>query len=172
MKAILLRSAARHHSISARFRHAVLVLVITLIACAPLAFSFQSAAGLQRPAVDSEAFRIKAAAQYELVDLYISNGEPDKAAIAARQIIQPPIPSEYEEAVVASMGKISDKLKNLKRFDLAQPLLDDALKVIVQVPCRVELWQMKSKLYYLSGENEKAIEAWRRAKAEEVRRVE
>jgi tetratricopeptide (TPR) repeat protein len=173
MKAILLRPAARNYLPVRRFARPTFSLLIVFWACTLGAAAFQSgSSGTQKQAVDAQAYRIRAAAQYELIDLYLNNGEPDKATAAARMILQPPIPPEYEEAVVKSMGNISDKLKSMRRFDLAQPLLDEALKAIVQIPRRVELFRMKAALYYLAGEDDKAIDAWRRAEAEKNRQRE
>jgi tetratricopeptide (TPR) repeat protein len=149
---------------------AILSLVIFCVPLAVLAQNTNSAKVGQNQTVESEAFLIRSFSQYELVKLYLKNGEIEKAYSAARQILQPSIPPEYEPTVVKSMRQIADMLKDVRRFDLAQSLLDESLKVLVQIPGRVEILQKKAGLYFLSGENDKAIEAWKRAEAEGKRR--
>jgi tetratricopeptide (TPR) repeat protein len=126
----------------------------------------------QNQALNAEEFRIKAAYQYDLAKFYLENGETEKAVDAIRQIIQSRIPPQYEETVTKSVCEsyFADKLKDLRRFDLAQPLLDDLLKVVTQIPNRVTILKSKSKLYYLADDNDKAIEFWKRAEAEARRK--
>lgn len=146
-------------------------LFLVVLVCAPMAALAQAPAATagQNQAIDSEAFRIKAYSQYDLARLYLKSGEVEKAVAAARQIIQSRIPPEYEAAVVESMSKIAGMLQDVRRFDLAQSLLDETLKVTVQNPNRVKIWQTKAALYFLAGDNDKAIEAARRAKDLEAR---
>jgi tetratricopeptide (TPR) repeat protein len=157
-----------------RFLRLAPAFIMIVLACAPgaaLAQATASAPSVQSSGIDSEVFRIKAQSLFDLAVLYLNNGSVDKAVAAARQILQPPIPSEYEEAVVESMSRIAGKLKDAHRFDLAQALLDDTFKVIVQTTSRVKILQVKAALYHLAGEDDKAIEAWKRAKDLEGRRL-
>jgi tetratricopeptide (TPR) repeat protein len=119
--------------------------------------------------LDAEAFRIQAMMHHEMALLYLEKGMVDKAVAEARQIIPKTIPPELEEAVAMSMSIITDKLASASRFDLAQTLLDETLKVSVQLPARVKILKNKSRLFLLAGEDDKAIELWKRAQELEAR---
>ena len=145
-------------------------IIMTVLVCAPVA-ALAQAPPAQSPGFDSEAFRIKAYSQYELAVLYLNNGEANRAMAAARQILQSRIPPEYEEAVVESMSKIAGMLKDAHRFELAQALLDDTFKVVVQVTNRITILKAKAVLYHETGQDDKAIEFWKRAKDLEAGKV-
>ncbi len=106
---------------------------------------------------------------HEMALLYLEKGMVDKAVAEARQIIPKSIPPELEEAVAMSMSIITDKLASASRFDLAQTLLDETLKVTVQLPARVKILKNKSRLFLLAGEDDKAIDLWKRAQELEAR---
>ncbi len=149
----------------------VRALVVLALFYTPLAgFSQQTepAAG-QDPAVAEEAFRIEAEMHHKMALLYLKNGEVDKGMAEARQIIHPPIPPKFELAVAESMSFITDELAKARRFDLAQALLDEAFKATVQIPPRVSILQTKARIYLAAGDDDKAIEAWKRAKELEGR---
>jgi tetratricopeptide (TPR) repeat protein len=150
---------------------AFFLLLLLLPAALPAISPYSAFAG-QNQVLSAEEFLLKAEYQYELAKLYLKNGETEKAVDAIRQIIQSRIPLQYEETVTKSVcdSYFAEQLKDLRRFDLAQPLLDDLLKVVTQIPNRVTILQKKSKLYYLAGDNDKAIEFWKRAEAEARRK--
>ncbi len=147
------------------------VIMALALLCAPISgFARQSAPpNDQAQNIDAEAFRIQAEMHHSLTLHYLKSGDVDKALAEARQIIQPPIPPKLEVAVANSMSIITDQLKDLKRFDIAQTLLDETFKATMQLPVRVMILQNKARLYLLSGENDKAIEVWKRAKDLEAR---
>jgi tetratricopeptide (TPR) repeat protein len=146
-------------------------MLITLAGMPMAAFAQEAeiAGIVQSPAIDAEAFRIKAEGQHSLALLYLKNGEGDKAVAEARQIIQSRIPPEFEDAVAMSMSIIAEKLAAMGRFDIAQALLDETFKVTIQIPGRVKILQCKSRLFLKAGENDKAIETWKRAKELEAK---
>jgi hypothetical protein len=148
--------------------------IMIVLLCVPAAASAQaptSTSPIQSSGIDAQVFKIKASGLYDLAMLYFNNGAIDKAVDEARQIIQPPIPPEWEEAVVESMSRIAGKLKEAHRFDLAQALLDDTFKVVVQITNRITILKAKSVLYHEAGQDDKAIEFWKRAKDLEARRL-
>ena len=144
-------------------------LIVLALFCAPLAGLSQQAEPTpgQGLAMSEEAFRIEAKMHHETALLYLKNGEVDKGVLEARKIIHPPIPPKFEMAVAESM--ITDELAKARRFDLAQTLLDEAFKATVQIPPRVSILQTKARLYLEAGDDDKAIEAWKRAKELEGR---
>jgi tetratricopeptide (TPR) repeat protein len=151
-------------------RHRLSAVIILVLLCFPLAgYPRQAASPPQAQSLDAETFRIRAYAHHEMALLFLAKGDVDKAIAEARAIIQPPIPPEMEKAVATSMSKIADKLKDVRRFDLAQTLLDETLKVTEQVPNRISLLDVKAALFLLAGENDKAIESWKRARDLEAR---
>jgi lipopolysaccharide biosynthesis regulator YciM len=150
--------------LSSFLRNPILAFAVLAAICSPIAgYPRQEATPPQAQALDEETYRIQAHAHHALALHYLAKGEVDKALVEARAIIQPPIPPAFDSAVAESICKIADKLKDLRRFDLAQTLLDETLKVTVQIPNRVSILKVKSRLFLLAGEESKAIDAWKRA---------
>jgi tetratricopeptide (TPR) repeat protein len=174
MRAIHSPFAADRGWHNSMFIHLSCALLLVVLSCVPVTVWAQNAAVTadQSPTLESDVFLLKANSHYELAKLFFENGKVDEAVAEIRRIIQLRIPPEHEQSVVKCMTNVSNKLKQLRRFDAAQSLLDDTLKVIVQIPNRVELFKQKSALYYASGQDDKAIEAWKRAIAEEARQRE
>ncbi|MBM3789309.1 MAG: hypothetical protein FJW35_03055 [Acidobacteria bacterium] len=108
---------------------------------------------------------------HELALLWIKKGEPDRAAAEARKILELLIPQPFSRAVAESLSIITNKMAETGRYDLGQALLDEAVKVMEQASDKVKILQTKARLYMLAGENDKAIESWRRALELEARRV-
>lgn len=131
--------------------------------------SSRSMAQGQSP-VDDEAFRIQAQAHHDLAIHFLKKGEVDKALVEARQILQGRPPVQYEERVARSMMMIAEELGSMHRYDIAQALLDEALGVMSQAASKIVLLKHKSRLYYLAGDTDKAIDAMKRAKDLESRR--
>jgi tetratricopeptide (TPR) repeat protein len=108
---------------------------------------------------------------HDLAILYLKKGELDLALAEARDIIQIRFPADYERLVAQSLSIISEKLAEMNRFDLGQMLMDEALKVTEQDANRVRILKNKARLYMLAGDNDRAIESWRRALDLESKRV-
>ena len=151
------------HGLSRNMTRRIAALFLLAILCSPLAGIPMQAGRPQAQSLDAEAYQIQAAYHHDLAVLYLKNGEIEKGLAEARQILKPQIPPELEEAVAMSMSILTDKLASMSRFDQAQALLDDTFKVIVQIVNRVRILQLKSRLYLQAGENDKAIETWKRA---------
>ena len=100
---------------------------------------------------------------HDLAILYIKKGDLDNAAASARQIIKLRFPAEEEYRISKSLSIITEKLSELSRFDIAQLLLDEALKNTELDANKASLYRTKARMFYKSGQDEKAIEAWRRA---------
>lgn len=100
---------------------------------------------------------------HDLAILYIKKGEVDKAVAAAREIILLRFPPEYEKAVAQSLSIITEKLAEIKKFDAGLALLDEALKTSELTANRVKILRNKARLYMLAGDNDRAIESWRKA---------
>jgi tetratricopeptide (TPR) repeat protein len=145
---------------------ALLALVLTSLACSP----WQPGCLAQNRPVDADVFRIQAEMHHDLALHYLKRGDVDKAMAEVRQIIQPVIPPQYEDAVCKSTMIIAEELGSMRRFDLCQNLLDEALKSVAQVSSRVVLFKDKSRLYFLAGETDKALDAMKRAKDLEAQR--
>lgn len=141
---------------------------ILCLACAGTPWLSISIAQTQTP-VDTEAFLIQAEMHHDLAIHYLGKGEVDKALAEARQILQPRPPSQVEEAVSRSMIIIAEQLGSMHRYELSQTILDESLKALSQASSKIILLKHKSRLYYLAGETDKAIDAMRRAKALESR---
>jgi tetratricopeptide (TPR) repeat protein len=148
----------------------LLAFAVLTVICTPISgLPRQEPLSPQSQAIDEETFRIQAYAHHELALLYLAKGEVEKALVEARAILQSAIPPAYEKAVAESMSKIAGKLKDLRRYDLAQTLLDENLKVTVQIPNRISILRVKAALFLLAGEESKAIDAERRARELEAK---
>jgi tetratricopeptide (TPR) repeat protein len=155
---------------SSFLRYPLLAFAVLAVICTPVSgHPRQEPLPPQSQTIDDETFRIQAFAHHELALLYLAKGEVDKALVEARAILQSPIPPAYEKAVAESMSKIAGKLKDLRRFDLAQTLLDENLKITVQIPNRVSILRVKAALFLLAGEENKAVEAEKRARELEAK---
>jgi hypothetical protein len=145
---------------------AILALVLIPLVCSP----WQPGCFAQNKPIDPDVFRIQAEMHHDLAIHYLEKGDVEKAMAEARQIIQPVIPPQYEEAVCKSTMIIAEELGAMRRFDLCQNLLDEALRAVTQVSPRILLLKHKSRLYYLAGETDKALDAMKRAKGLEALR--
>jgi tetratricopeptide (TPR) repeat protein len=150
----------------------VLAILLAFVPLAGFAQDRSSALALQLQIVDPQlAQKVTDAFDYHnLAIACIKKGEMDLAVAATRHIIQLHLPTEFEENVAESLSIITDKLAEVRRFDISQMLLDEALKVTEQNANRVKLLKTKSRLYLAAGDNDKAIESWRKALELESRR--
>jgi lipopolysaccharide biosynthesis regulator YciM len=112
-----------------------------------------------------------AEAHHDLAELYIKKGEFNNAVIEARKIIQLRFPPAYETLVAQSLSILTEKFAEAQRFDLGQMLLDEALKAVELDATRARLTMNKARLFKLAGDDNRAIEAYRRALEFEGRRI-
>ncbi len=112
-----------------------------------------------------------AEAHHDLAELYIKKGELDKAVFECRQIIQLRFPSDYESLVAQSLSILTERLAEIRRFDIGQMLLDEALKDTELNANRAKIYANKARLFKLAGDNDRAIESWKKALELEGRRV-
>jgi tetratricopeptide (TPR) repeat protein len=145
--------------------------------CAFLALVTLLTVSLAHPGVsfaqaqDLEQKRTLAEGYHDLAILYIRQGDLEMAMASARQIIQLRFPAEQEYKIGQSLSIITEKLAEARRFDLAQALLDEALKSTELDANKAKLYKIKARLYMQSGDNERAIDAWKRAMDLETRRI-
>ncbi len=99
---------------------------------------------------------------HDLAILYLKKGDLDNAAASARQIMKLHFPVEEEYRIAKSLSIITEKLSEMSRFDLAQTLLDEALKNTELDANKASLYRTKARLFYKAGQDDKAIDAWRR----------
>jgi tetratricopeptide (TPR) repeat protein len=104
-----------------------------------------------------------AEAHHDLAELYIKKGNIDQAMIEARKIIQLRFPPEYEALVIQSLSIITERLAGIRRFDLGHQLLDEAFRTLALDVTRAKTLMNKARLYTLAGENDRALETWKRA---------
>jgi tetratricopeptide (TPR) repeat protein len=140
----------------------VLVLLFNFLPHQGVAQTREAASAQLRNPELSQKFDL-AEAHHDLAELYIKKGELDKAMAEARQIIQLRFPPEFEELVGQSVSIITEKFAEIHRFDLGQTLLDEALKATEASGNRAKILATKARLYRLAGDNDRAIESWRRA---------
>jgi len=151
---------------SAHPRHATLVTGLVLVLSIPLSLRSQSRepTGQQRALEPHVERNLRLASDYhDLAKLYLKKGEPDKAVAEIRKVLQLAFPVDYEHLVVQSMAYVSDKLGEMNRFDSAQALLDDTLKSIEQPANQARVLKTKARLFLAAGEDDRAIESWKRA---------
>jgi tetratricopeptide (TPR) repeat protein len=107
----------------------------------------------------------RAYGHHDLALLLIKKGEYDQAASEAHKVLQLRLPPEYDRPVSQSVAMIADRLGEARRFDAAQTLLDDALKTLDRSSAtnRASLLFTKARLYLKAGDEDLAIEAYRKA---------
>ena len=158
--------------IAGRSRHATLVTGLVLALSIPLSLRSQARepAGQQKVLEPQLERKLRLASDYhELAKLYLKKGEADKAVTEIRKVLQLALPIDYEHLVVQSMAYVSDKLGELNRFDSAQILLDDTLKSVEQPTNQARVLKTKARLFLASGDDDRAIESWKRALELEAR---
>jgi predicted negative regulator of RcsB-dependent stress response len=130
----------------------------------------QEPAGQQRGLEPQIERKLRLAFDYhELAKLYLKKGEADKAVTEIRKVLQLSLPVDYEPMVVQSIAYVSDKLGEIRRFDTAQALLDDTLKSVEQPTNQARVLKTKARLFLASGDDDRAIESWKRALEMEAR---
>jgi len=100
---------------------------------------------------------------HELAFLYIKRGEADKGMVEARRLLELDLPAQYEQNVIESMAILANGLGEMRRFDLAQLLLDETLKKTAQSANQAKVFKTKARLFRLAGNDDRAIERWKRA---------
>ena len=151
---------------SGRTRHATLVTGLMVALSIPPIVSSQSreSAIPQRTLEPQLERNLRLASDYhELAKLYIKRGDPDKAVAEIRKVLQLAFPVDYEHLVVQSIAYVSDKLGEMRRFESAQALLDDALKSVEQPANQARVLKAKARLFLAFGDEDRAIESWKRA---------
>src|SRR4030095_683756 len=151
---------------SGRPRHATLIAGLMVALSIPPIVSSQSreSAVPQRTLEPQLERNPRCASDYhELAKLYIKRGDPDKAVAEIRKVLQLAFPVDYEHLVVQSIAYISDKLGEMRRFDSAQALLDETLKSVEQPANQARVLKTKARLFLASGDEDRAIESWKRA---------
>jgi tetratricopeptide (TPR) repeat protein len=117
----------------------------------------------KQPPAEVVSMLLRAEGHHDLAKLYIQGGELEQAISEARRIIQLELPADYEKYVTQSLSILTEELAKLGRFDLVQPLLDEALEKSRLKINQVSLLRIKARHFMSAGENDKAIETWRKA---------
>jgi tetratricopeptide (TPR) repeat protein len=158
-----------------RTRNEIRCLLGLVLLMIPLAaYSHVQEQGTARSQAVDPAISQKLATAYdyhELALLYIRKGEPEEAVAEARKMIDLRIPPPFEQSVAESVSIITQKLAETGRYESSQNLLDDALKAMVEPANQVRILRTKARLYKLAGDDDRAIESWRRAQELESRRT-
>ncbi|MEE8350036.1 MAG: hypothetical protein V3R94_10715 [Acidobacteriota bacterium] len=105
-----------------------------------------------------EHIRSSAERQHEMVMLLIRNGDFGKVLEASRQIFSLRFPASQEHLVVREGRILSEALAHNQRFQLAQGLLDQALRAVRSTPAKTELFKEKAYLYTKQGRDKEAME--------------
>ena len=158
--------------IAGRLRHAALTagFVLALSMLPSLRAQAQEPAGQQKVLDPQIERKLRLAFDYhELAKLYLKKGDADKAVTEIRKVLQLSLPADYEPMVVQSIAYVADKLGEVRKFDLAQTLLDDTLKSVEQPANQARVLKTKARLFLAAGDDDKAIESWKRALEFEAR---
>jgi len=129
----------------------------------PLGGSFGLLAQEERSTDQLRDKMSRAMGYHDLALLLIKKGEYDQASTEAHKILQLRFPPEQERPVAQSLAMIADRLGDARKFDVAQTLLDDALKTLDRSSTRVSLLLTKGRLYLKAGDEDMAIEYYKKA---------
>lgn len=144
-------------------RQFMFFLALALIFVPLASFSQENGPDNQIPESEVARMLIRAEGHHDLAVLYIEKGELEKAIAEARQIIQLELPPEFEKYVAQSLSIITESLAEIGRFDMAQALLDESLETTKEIPNKARIYRTKARLFMLAGDNDMAIDSWRKA---------
>ena len=107
--------------------------------------------------------RSSAERQHEMVMLLIRNGDFGRVLEASRQIFSLRFPASQEHLLVQEGRILSEALTHHQQFQLAQGLLDQALRAVRSNPSKIDLYKEKAYLYTKQGRDREAMEFFERA---------
>lgn len=110
-----------------------------------------------------DQIRITAERQHEIVMLLIRNRDFGRVLEASRQIFSLRFPASQEHLLVQEGRILSEALAHHQQFQLAQGLLDQALRAVRTNPFKIDLHKEKAYLYTKQGRDREAMESFERA---------
>ncbi len=121
---------------------------------------------LQANIVDSQGWersRSVAEAQHEIVMLLIKGKEFDKVLRASQEIFSLRFPYNQEHLFVTEGQILSGALYDHQQYELAQALLDQALRAVNSNNSKALLYKEKAYLCKQEGKNDEAMEFFEKA---------
>ena len=100
---------------------------------------------------------------HDLAILYMRTREMEKALETSRQIIHLRLPPDYLKNVAASLSIITEKFAENRRFDLGRTVIEEALRAAELEPIYGRLHRSMARLCMRAGDDDCAIQHWRRA---------
>ena len=122
--------------------------------------------GLQSNIVDSQSWeraRTVAEAQHEIVMLLIKGKQFDKALQASQEIFSLRFPYNQEHLFVTEGQNLSGALYDHQQYELAQALLDQALRAVNSNNSKALLYKEKAYLCKQEGKTDEAMEFFEKA---------
>ncbi len=122
--------------------------------------------GLQANIVDSQSWersRSVAEAQHEIVMLLIKGKEFGKVLRASREIFSLKFPYNQEHLFVTEGRILSGALNDHQQYELAQALLDQALRAVNSNHSKALLYKEKAYLCTKEGRDDEAMEFFEKA---------
>ena len=101
--------------------------------------------------------------QHEMVMLLIRNGDFGKVLETSRQIFSLRFPASQEHLLVQEGRILSEALAHHQQFQIAQGLLDQALRAVRSNPSKIDLFKEKAYLFTKQGRDKEAMEFFERA---------
>lgn len=102
-------------------------------------------------------------ALHEIILLHIKKDQFDKVWPAAQALLALRFPPEQELATVKSVYLITEGLYEKGRTDLAHQILDAATRSLSDNANKSKVYLIQARLYKLEGQDEKAIEGYRKS---------
>ncbi len=122
--------------------------------------------GLQANIVDSknwERSRSVAEAQHEIVMLLIKGNQFDKVLQASQEIFSLKFPYNQEHLFVTEGRILSSALFDQQQYEMAQALLDQALRAVNSNSSKALLYKEKAYLCKQEGKDDEAMEFFEKA---------
>ena len=110
-----------------------------------------------------DQIRSTAERQHEMVMLLIRNRDFGRVLEASRQIFSLGFPPSQEHLLVQEGRILSEALARNQQFQLAEALLDQALRAVRSNPSKIDLFKEKAYLYTRQGRDEEAMVFFERA---------
>ena len=121
--------------------------------------------GPQTAAFSQNWDQIRSAAerQHEMVMLLIRNGDFGRVLEASGQIFSLRFPPSQEHLLVQEGRILSEALARNQQFQLAEALLDQALRAVRSNQAKIDLFKEKAYLYTRQGRDREAMVFFERA---------
>lgn len=134
--------------------------MVKLLSLSMLLSGFPLLAGEEN---DWDRVRPIAESRHEIVILLIKNEELNRVLPACKKLFSLNFPQDKQHLVVEAAKNFSDALIHLSRYDLADQIVDEAIKSVSSNQSKASLYREKGYIYVKAGKDGEAMECFEKA---------